>query len=85
MLRIPRLRVPERVLVAHAAVEAALRDLITGGGEMHSPETLVDMGTPMPLLAGAATSASGTRPIVSPRARASARSGYRRDGASAAA
>ena len=38
-----RLRVPERVLVAHAAVEAALCDLVTGGGEMHSPETLVDI------------------------------------------
>ena len=38
-----RLRVPERVLVAHAAVEAALRDLVTGRGEMHSPETLVDI------------------------------------------
>ena len=38
-----RLGVPEGVLVAHAAVETALRDLVTGRGEMHSPETLVDI------------------------------------------
>ena len=38
-----RLRVPERMLVAHAAVEAALRDVVARCREMHGAEALVDV------------------------------------------
>ena len=34
-------RVPERVLVAHGAVEPPLRDLVAGGREMHRAEFLI--------------------------------------------
>src|SRR5215204_3030601 len=38
---LPRRAVPERVLIAHAAIEPPLRDLVARGLETHRAETLV--------------------------------------------